>query len=69
MNKQLQEFARSTILKGLNKLPASNQMVFKYMYSSDNLEASLETVVANMPADELDWAMQQVENSLNKGNQ
>ena len=69
MNKQLQEFARNSILEGLSKLPESNQRFFIQLYSHNNLKASIEDVVANMPADKLDWAMQQVENSLNKGNQ
>ncbi len=66
MNKQLQEFARKTLLEGLNRLPEKNQMVFKCMYSNDNLKASIGDVVANMPADKLDWAMEQIENTLNK---
>jgi len=66
MNKQLQEFARKTLLEGLNGLPEENQMFFKRIYSHNNLEASIENVVADMPVDKLDWAMEQVEYTLNK---
>lgn len=69
MNKQLQDFARKTILEGLSKLPESNQMFFKQLYSHNNLKASIEDVVAKMSDDKLDGAMQQIENTLNKGNQ
>jgi len=68
MNKDLEEFARSRILVGLNKLPESNQMLFKRMYSHNNLDASIEDVVANMEAEKLDWAMQQVSRTLEDNN-
>lgn len=66
MNKQLQKFARKTLLEGLNRLPEENQMFFKRLYSHYNLEASVKDVVANMPVDKLDYAMEQVERTLNK---
>lgn len=69
MNKQLQKFARNIILEGLSKLPASNQMFFIQLYSHNNLKASIEDVVANLPADKLECVMEQIENTLNKGNQ
>jgi len=64
MNNQLQEFARKTLLEGLGKLPESNQMFFIQLYSHNNLKASIEDVVAKMPADKLDGAMQQVSNTF-----
>ncbi len=66
MNNQLQNFARAELKKGLAKLPESNQLLYKRMYSHDNLDLSIEEVVDNMPEDKLDWAMQQVLNTLNK---
>ena len=66
MNKQLESFARKSLKEGLAQLPESNQMLFKRMYSHKNLEANVDDVVDGMPEDKLDWAMQQVERSLDK---
>jgi hypothetical protein len=66
MNDELQVFARDQIKEGLSKLPKSNVKLFKRMYSPDNLNANINDVVDNMPADRLDWAMQQVQRSLDK---
>ena len=66
MNKQLQEFARTTLKSGLAKLPASHKLLFKRMYSHTNLDADINDVVDKMPEDRLDWAMEQVQLSLDK---
>ena len=66
MNAQLQAFARHTIKEGLAQLPDVCVLLFKRMYSPGNLELPIEEVVDKMPEDRLDWAMQQVENSLKK---
>jgi hypothetical protein len=36
------------------------------MYSNDNLEMDINDVVDKMDEEKLDWAMQQVERTLNK---
>jgi len=41
-------------------------MVFKRIYANSNLELPIDKVVDNMPESKLDWAMQQVENTLRK---
>ncbi len=66
MNNQLQEFARAQLKDGLDKLPESNQLFFKRMYSGGNLDANINDVVDAMPEDKLDWAMQQVQRSLDR---
>lgn len=66
MNETLKNFAREELKKGLSKLPESWQLRFKQMYSPKNLNADINDVVDNMPEDKLDWAMQQVERSLEK---
>jgi len=66
MNKQLQEFARSELKSGLHMLSKKNQSFFKRMYSHKNPNATIDTVVDSMPVDKLDWAMQQVQNTLNQ---
>ena len=74
MNQQLQEFARNKLLEGLAQLPAGWQERFKLMYARDNGRRSAEDakampiaeVVAQLPENALDWALTQVQNSLNK---
>jgi len=66
MNERLQQVARDEILNGLRLLPEGNHVMFKRMYSHGNLDANIEDVVAAMPEDQLDRAMQQVERTLLK---
>ena len=74
MNEQLQTFARNALKAGLAELPESWQNTFKLMYARDNGKRSVDEalaipinqVVDEMPADNLDWAMQQVNTSLCK---
>jgi hypothetical protein len=68
MNKQLQEFARQEIKAGLSLLPESHRIIFRRMYSHKDLSKDINLVVDDMPDDKLDWAMQQVQNSINKLN-
>lgn len=64
MNKQLQEFARSEIKKGLAQCTEGQQMVFKRMYAHKNLDMPIDQVVNGIPIEKLDWAMQQVERTV-----
>ena len=64
MNNELQDFARRTLLDGLGQCTDGQVRKFKLMYAGGNLERSIEDVVANMPEEKLDWAMQQVERTL-----
>lgn len=64
MNNQLQAFARTTIKEGLALLPEKNRLIFKRMYSHEDLDADINHVVDAMPENKLDWAMQQVMASL-----
>jgi len=66
MNESLQQYARETIKTGLAKCTEAEQMLFKRMYSHKNLELPIDQVVDTMPAERLDIAMQQVENTLRK---
>lgn len=74
MNDQLQAFARASLKEGLTKLPEAGHKTFRLMYARDGGKRSVEDalrmpindVVDAMPASQLDWAMQQVENSINK---
>lgn len=66
MNTQLQNFARQTLKDGLSQLPENQQMMFKRLHSHRNLNVNINDVVAKMPEDRLDSAMQLVERSLKK---
>ncbi len=69
MNKKLADYARTKLKSGLLSLPESNQLIFKRMYSHEDLNKNIEDVVNDMPEERLDWALTQVQNSLelNKG--
>ena len=71
MNETLQRFARQQLIDGLAKLPDGWQRTFKLMYRGkhsvdDVVNLSIAGIVATVPADKLDWAMQQVERSVAK---
>lgn len=60
--KQLQLRIR---IKGLmHKLTEDQQMIFKRMYSHEDLEKDIIKVVDDMDGTKLDWALQQVERTL-----
>lgn len=64
MNKQLEEFARTSIKDGLSELTEHHHNLFKRMYSPNDLTLSIDEIVYNMDVDELDWAMQQIQRTL-----
>ena len=77
MNSQLQEFARQTLKDGLAQCSEGQQKLFKRMYSYDwtkpspfkdkaDLLKDINEVVDNLPAEKLDWAMQQVSATIEK---
>ena len=66
MNNTLQEFAKNQLKNGLLKCSEKQQLLFKRMYSHNNLDKSIDEVINDMPEDKLDWAMQQVEKTLLK---
>lgn len=80
MNKELSEFARSTLKKGLKQLTKKQQGLFKRMYASwsrdvsitmtspteEMLSIDIDKVVDEMLDENLDWAMIQVDNTVSK---
>lgn len=69
MNDRLQAHARNLFKIDLLKYHKDQQHKFKLMYAKSancDLEATVETIIDNMPEDKLDWAMSQVENTLRK---
>ncbi len=66
MNNKLSEFARQELKNGLAQLPKNWQIMFARMYSPDDLDKPIVEIVNSMPDIKLDWALQQVMNSLKK---
>ena len=66
MNSELQQFARNQLKIKLAKCTEKQQRFFKQMYAHGNLELSINDVIDKMDNDKLDWAMQQVQTTLNK---
>ena len=81
MNKTIEDFARSQIIEQCESLPAGNQRIFRLMYGrktntrgiatrsvEDAEKLSITDLVAEIPAEKLDWALQQLENTHTKLN-
>lgn len=66
MNEQLSNYAKNFLKEGLSKCTEGEQHRFKQMYANGNFNLSIEEVVDNMPDEKLDWAMQQVQSTLDK---
>lgn len=74
MNEQLKAFAHKYLVSNLAKLPDQNQRMFKLMYGrnggkrsvADAEVMSIESIFKEIPDSDLDWAMQQVSNTLDK---
>ena len=75
MNEQLEKFARQTLKDGLSKCTKAQQILFKKMYACDAPELvpgiphslyGINYVVDSMPPNKLDWAMRQVERTLDE---
>ena len=65
-NTTLNNITRKMLKHLLEKCTNSQQLLFKRMYSHDNLELNINEVVDNMDDDKLEWAFTQVEKTLNK---
>ena len=57
---------RNEIKRILSKLDDSNHLVFKRMYSHTDLEKDINLVVDDMPAKQLNWALQQCKASYHQ---
>jgi hypothetical protein len=75
MNNALQDFARNSIKEGLYQCLDRQVRIFKLMYARTNpdapadLDMEIDDVVDLIPSEALDWAMQQVERTLEKNAQ
>lgn len=68
MNNSAREFYQKSIIDGLNLLPKKWVELFYRMYSGGDLSKNIDEVVSGIPDEKLDWALQQVENSVKKYN-
>ena len=66
MNETMEQFARNKILEGLNALESRHHLLFRRMYSHDDLNRSLDDVVSRIPLDRLSLALTQIENTAKK---
>jgi hypothetical protein len=66
MNDQIEKFARQTLKDGLAQCTEGQQGLFKRMYAFKDQSLSIDEVVDLMPPEKLDWAMQQVQSTLDK---
>jgi len=67
MNKQLQDFARKTLKEGLAQCTKDQQKMFKQIHTGSpgmNYGIDINMVVDEIGMDKLDWAMQQVQETL-----
>lgn len=64
MREKLQKYCQTEILNGLRQCNEKQQLMFKRMYSHDNLELSIDDVVKKMFSDQLETAMEQVDRTL-----
>ena len=66
MNQTLINNNKTILLDLLKQCTEPQQFMFKRMYSHKNLDASIEEAVENMAENKIDWAVTQVEKTLNK---
>lgn len=66
MNQSLESYARAELKKSLALCTEPQQLMFKRMYAHNDLDRPISDVVDFMPAEKLEWALSQVERTLNK---
>ncbi len=66
MNYELETYAREFLRQNLEKCTPEQFMIFKRMYSVKKLDANINQVVEKLPKTQLDWAMEQVKQTLLK---
>jgi hypothetical protein len=63
-NPRLIKFAKDCLKEDLSKCTESQQDLFKMIYGSLGIE--MNSIIDDIPGDELDWAMNLVERTLSK---
>jgi len=65
-NETLKNAAKDILKNLLSKCTEPQQMLFKRMYSHNNLELPINDVVDQMDSDKMDWAISQCERTVEK---
>jgi len=66
MNNKLKSYAKQEIINGLKKCTELQVYRFKLMYSLQNTNKAVETIVNSIPEKKLDWALSQVDATVVK---
>lgn len=67
-NKTIINFTKERLKNLLTECTESQQLFFKRMYSNGNLNLSIYEVVDQMDDHRLEWALSQVERTIEKNN-
>jgi alpha-mannosidase len=67
-NKTMINFAKERLKNLLTECTDGQQLLFKRMYSNGNLSLSIYDTVDQMDDHRLDWALSQVERTIEKNN-
>lgn len=62
----LRATARQELKDGLAQCTEGQQHLFKQMYAKGNLELTTDEIVDSLDWEKIDWAMQQVQRTLEK---
>lgn len=74
MNKELRDFGIQRLREGLDELPEGSRTLFKRIYANNGngcsqdeaLTMPIEEALEGIPDEKIDWAMQQVQRTLDK---
>ena len=66
MNETLKNVAKTMIKNLLSQCTEGQQLMFKRMYCHKNLELTINEAVDQMSDEKIDWAMTQVEKTVEK---
>jgi hypothetical protein len=66
MNQTIKNMAKEMLKKLLAECDNNQQLMFKRMYSHKNIDLPINDVVDKMDDDKIDWAMTQVERTIEK---
>ena len=69
MNETVIAFMKEQLKETLAQCNDKQQLLFKRMYAKGKLELPINEVVDGMEVDKMDWAMQQVKRTIERGKQ
>lgn len=66
MNTLLEQSGKTILKDLLHQCTESQQLLFKRMYSHNNLECTIDEAVDNIDSSKIDWAISQCERTVLK---